>query len=140
MLRNKRRLGTNRRYLEEWEDRMQRFDPVIGVALAALFAIVLSACSVPHRPPVARWPPLAPATTTGLPRRCPRRRDAPRSRRRRPRRDALWTFGHWDWNGAKYIWAPGRYIERPTPTANWRPGYWEQQPDGWIWVDGQWTS
>jgi YXWGXW repeat-containing protein len=53
---------------------------------------------------------------------------------------SLWQFGHWTWDGARYLWTPGRYIERPSPDANWLPGYWRQQADGWVWVDGRWSS
>lgn len=53
---------------------------------------------------------------------------------------ALWQVGHWSWDGRKYVWMHGRYLERPAPTANWRPGYWQQQQNGWVWVAGRWTS
>jgi WXXGXW repeat (2 copies) len=53
---------------------------------------------------------------------------------------AMWQPGHWSWNGAQYIWAPGHYVERPSPTATWLPGYWQQGPSGWTWIDGRWTS
>ena len=57
-----------------------------------------------------------------------------------PSLQALWRFGYWSWNGVKYVWLPGHYVQRPSPTANWIPGYWEQRPEGWMWVEGQWTS
>jgi len=117
---------------------MQRIDPMIGVAVAALTVMVLSACSAPAASPreslteasatMANTAPLPPP---------PGRAEIPPPA---PSARALWTVGHWHWNGERYVWAPGRYIERPTPTANWRPGYWEQHPQGWMWVDGQWTS
>jgi WXXGXW repeat (2 copies) len=56
-----------------------------------------------------------------------------------PSPQALWRTGHWNWDGTRYVWARGHYIERPTPTANWLPGYWEESPDGWTWVEGRWT-
>ena len=52
---------------------------------------------------------------------------------------SLWEPGFWRWNGARFVWSPGRYIERPHPDANWMPGYWEQESGGWVWVEGRWT-
>ena len=57
-----------------------------------------------------------------------------------PTADSLWQCGHWTWNGMKYRWTPGTYLQRPTPTANWMPGYWEQDAGGWIWTEGHWQS
>jgi hypothetical protein len=57
-----------------------------------------------------------------------------------PSAQALWDHGHWSWNGARYVWTPGRYIERPRPDANWLPGYWQQEAEGWVWVEGRWRS
>jgi hypothetical protein len=57
-----------------------------------------------------------------------------------PTADSLWQCGHWTWNGMKYLWSPGTYLQRPTPTANWMPGYWEQDAGGWIWTEGHWQS
>jgi len=116
---------------------MQRFDPVIGVVAVVLSAVTVPACSTPPAIPVevATTRPVTPVAAPLPP--PPGRAEIPPSA---PSPRALWTFGHWNWNGARYVWAPGHYVERPTPTANWRPGYWEQHPEGWMWVDGQWTS
>ena len=53
---------------------------------------------------------------------------------------AMWQAGHWSWNGVRYAWAPGHYVERPSANATWMPGRWQQGPAGWIWVDGYWSS
>lgn len=117
---------------------MRRIDPMIGVAAAALTVMVLSACSAPvARPRESLTAASATTVITAPVAPPPGRAEIPPPA---PSARALWTSGHWHWNGERYVWAPGRYIERPTPTANWRPGYWEQQPQGWLWVDGQWTS
>jgi hypothetical protein len=50
-----------------------------------------------------------------------------------------WQPGHWFWNGARYDWLPGHYVERPLGTVNWMPGYWHQAPSGWVWIEGRWT-
>ncbi len=57
-----------------------------------------------------------------------------------PATDLLWVVGHWSWDGVKYGWTPGRYVQRPTPTANWLPGYWDRDTNGWMWTDGHWES
>src|SRR5262249_19226679 len=48
----------------------------------------------------------------------------------------VWTRGHWRWDGHRYAWAHGRYIERAH--GDWRPGHWEHRHDGWFWVEGAW--
>jgi hypothetical protein len=53
---------------------------------------------------------------------------------------AMWQAGHWSWNGVRYAWAPGHYVERPSANATWMPGRWQQGPAGWTWVDGYWAS
>jgi YXWGXW repeat-containing protein len=51
----------------------------------------------------------------------------------------VWRTGHWWWDGAQYVWKPGRYVMPPTTVARWRPGYWQEGPSGWFWVDGSWN-
>jgi WXXGXW repeat (2 copies) len=112
---------------------MQHFDRMVRVAVAATVAVALAGCAAPGNNSAenaaagvaAPYPP--PAVLAEIPPPVP----APNS---------LWLVGHWNWNGAKYLWTPGRYIQRPLPTANWMPGYWEQESRGWVWTDGHWTS
>jgi hypothetical protein len=111
---------------------MQHFDRAIGFTLATLCAAVLFGCSASApgltKDPTAIVAPLGPP---------PMRAEIPPPA---PSPDSLWLVGHWNWDGEKYAWAPGRYIQRPAPTANWMPGYWEQESQGWVWTDGHWTS
>jgi len=52
-----------------------------------------------------------------------------------------WRPGHWRWDGANWIWAPGDYAQRPQPQAVWEPGHWAQRPNGgYVWVDGRWQG
>ena len=111
---------------------MQQFDRAVGFAMVALGAAALGGCAAPGPNSTmataaiaAPYPP--PAILAEIPPPAP----APNS---------LWLVGHWNWNGAKYVWTPGQYIQRPAPTANWMPGYWEQESEGWVWTDGHWTS
>jgi hypothetical protein len=111
---------------------MRYLDRTVGFAAAFLCAALLSACTAAKSDPpagnaaiVAPYPP--PPLRAEIP---PLASSA----------DALWLVGHWCWNGEKYHWTPGRYVQRPTPTANWRPGYWGQASGGWVWTDGHWQS
>jgi WXXGXW repeat (2 copies) len=108
---------------------MKHFARSLGFAVGALCVTAMAGCSAPSsnlaKGTAAPYPP--PGILAEIPPRAP----APNS---------LWLVGHWNWNGAKYVWTPGQYIQRPAPTANWMPGYWEQQTRGWVWTDGHWTS
>ena len=120
---------------------MLHVDLTIGVAAAALSIIALSGCTAPPAHSVAAV--VAPADSPGatptpaLHPPPPNRAEIPPPA---PSPQALWRFGHWSWNGAKYVWMRGDYVQRPSPTANWVPGYWEKRPEGWIWTEGQWTT
>jgi len=55
-----------------------------------------------------------------------------------------WQPGHWNWNGASWVWIDGSYTQRvqqPSTAATWVPGQWMQQSTGgYVWVDGHWQS
>jgi hypothetical protein len=55
-----------------------------------------------------------------------------------------WQPGHWNWNGASWVWIDGAYMQRvqqPTATAVWVPGQWVQQTTGgYVWVAGHWQT
>ena len=40
-----------------------------------------------------------------------------------PGKTFTWAKGHWEWNGAKYAWKHGSYIELK---------------EGFSWMDGEW--
>lgn len=127
---------------------MQHVDLRVGAAATSLTIITLSACSTPPAAPVelSAAPVELSAVVAASPvddthaapqPPPPTRAEIPPPA---PSAQALWRFGHWSWNGSKFVWTPGQYVERPSPAASWVPGYWEQRPEGWIRVDGQWTS
>ncbi|HXC92313.1 MAG TPA: hypothetical protein VNV18_19290 [Stellaceae bacterium] len=111
---------------------MQHAGRAAGLAVAAIFALLVSGCAVakvdPPGHPVAAAAPYAPP---------PERAEIPPPPLSA---DLLWLNGHWTWDGAAYAWTPGAYVQRPSPTANWLPGYWEQGSGGWSWTDGHWES
>jgi hypothetical protein len=56
-----------------------------------------------------------------------------------------WQPGHWNWNGASWVWVDGTYMQRvqqPSAAATWVPGQWVQQTagGGYVWVAGHWQS
>ena len=51
---------------------------------------------------------------------------------------AVWDPGHWNWDGAPYVWVPVRYIERPNVAMRWEPGRWVSENGGWVWTEGRW--
>ncbi len=75
-------------------------------------------------PPQAETVPPPPATTTVT--------------------TTYWQPGHWNWNGASWVWVDGTYMQRvqqPSSTAVWVPGQWVQQTTGgYVWVAGHWQS
>jgi hypothetical protein len=120
---------------------MQRVDPMIGVAAAALIAVATAACSTAPRTALE-----AADSVTGVPETATTAASYPPPSERAEipppasSPQALWRSGYWTWNGVKYVWMRGHYVQRPSPTANWIPGYWEQRPEGWIRIEGQWIS
>lgn len=50
----------------------------------------------------------------------------------------VWQQGYQRWDGSRYVWVPGTYVEPPRPHAVWVPGHWRHAPHGYIWVDGHW--
>jgi hypothetical protein len=56
----------------------------------------------------------------------------------RPIAQLQWRPGNWRWDGAAFVWDPGRWIDRPTPTALWSPGRWIPRGADWVWEPGKW--
>ncbi|WP_224241762.1 hypothetical protein [Hyalangium gracile] len=57
----------------------------------------------------------------------------------RPFAGAVWTSGHWYWDGDEWRYKPGAWI---APMSGYRfiNGYWRQDPDGWRWVSSGWAQ
>jgi WXXGXW repeat (2 copies) len=104
-----------------------------GVIAAAALCLVVTGCSAPGVDPPARTA----ATVAPYP-PPPKRAEIPPPSPSAT--DVLWLEGHWSWDGAKYVWTSGHYVQRPTPTANWLPGFWDRDADGWLWTEGHWDS
>ena len=55
-----------------------------------------------------------------------------------PRAGYVWTPGYHRWDGARYVWVPGRYAYPPRPRAVWVPGHWTNRRGGYVFVEGHW--
>ena len=50
----------------------------------------------------------------------------------------IWQPGHYDWNGAGYIWVPGRWVGRAGHGTLWQDGYWRREGNAYVWVPAHW--
>ncbi|HEX4120602.1 MAG TPA: YXWGXW repeat-containing protein [Verrucomicrobiae bacterium] len=50
----------------------------------------------------------------------------------------VWTAGYYDWNGAAWLWLPGRWLRPPHPGAVWWGGHWDRRHGRRVWVRGRW--
>lgn len=56
----------------------------------------------------------------------------------RPFAGAVWTAGHWFWDGSQWRFKQGAWIA-PMSGYQFINGYWSQGPNGWQWVTGGWA-
>jgi hypothetical protein len=120
---------------------MQHVDRMIGAVAVALGVVVLSGCAMlrasSNEAGAASFNTWREAVIPASSPPPAKRAEIPPPA---PSPQALWDTGHWSWDGVRYAWTPGRYIERPQPDANWIPGYWQQEAGGWTWIEGRWRS
>lgn len=74
--------------------------------------------------------PIAPMPPPELPQETPTRRPYP---------DAVWTSGHWFWDGDQWRFKPGAWIA-PMPGYQFVNGYWQQDGSIWRWVSSGWAQ
>jgi hypothetical protein len=57
-----------------------------------------------------------------------------------PGRHVVWEPGHWQWNGYRYGWVPGRYVSRQPHYRHYAQGHWVWSPrqGRYIWVAPHW--
>ena len=58
----------------------------------------------------------------------------------RPGERVVWQPGHWHWDGYRYIWIRGRYIDRRPRYRQYVDGRWDPGPRGgrYVWVPAHW--
>ena len=54
-----------------------------------------------------------------------------------PVQGAVWVQGHWQWNGAQYIWVQGSWLQ-PRAGAVYVQPRWERRGRGYVYVQGTW--
>jgi hypothetical protein len=57
----------------------------------------------------------------------------------RPGPNHIWARGHWGWDGARYVWVPGRHVARPQPGVVWVRSGWVRDGRGYRFVPGGWV-
>ncbi len=57
-----------------------------------------------------------------------------------PHEGWVWVHGYHRWDGARYVWVPGHYVEPPRRYAVWVDGHWAHERGGWYWVEGHWRG
>ncbi len=50
----------------------------------------------------------------------------------------IWQPGHYDWDGADYVWIHGRWVPRAGHGPLWQDGFWRHTAAGPVWVPGHW--
>jgi hypothetical protein len=52
----------------------------------------------------------------------------------------VWEPGHWHWDGVRYIWISGHYVERRPHYGHYAEGRWAWSPhEGrWVWRPAHW--
>lgn len=52
----------------------------------------------------------------------------------------IWQPGHWHWNGVRYVWFGGRYVDRRPIYRQWVEGRWVWAPYAgrWLWRPAHW--
>ena len=49
-----------------------------------------------------------------------------------------WHEGYHRWDGNRYVWVPGNYVEPPHAHAVWVRGEWVHERGGYVWHEGRW--
>ncbi|WP_208726391.1 YXWGXW repeat-containing protein, partial [Corallococcus terminator] len=57
----------------------------------------------------------------------------------RPYAGAVWTSGHWYWDGDQWLFKSGGWVER-MPGYQYVNGYWAEDGDVWRWISGGWAQ
>jgi hypothetical protein len=50
----------------------------------------------------------------------------------------VWIAGYHRWDGAAFVWVPGRWALPPAHHHAWVAGRWTHDPHGWYWAEGHW--
>lgn len=91
-------------------------------AVPMLSLLLLAGCATtnPSHPPV----PAIPAEQVPNP---------PRSRI-----TLIWEPGHFNWDGAGYLWVRGKWVSRSGHGTLWQDGFWQNSGGTSTWVTAHW--
>jgi hypothetical protein len=94
--------------------------------VAAIAVLIGAGSAAAQPPPPPNYAPIPP----------PRREVVPPL----PGRTVIWQPGHWHWDGYRYIWINGRYVERRPQYGRYVEGHWVWAPKagGWVWRPAHW--
>ncbi len=104
------------------------------LAVGAAVLVVGIGSAVAQPPPPPGYAPIPPPGYAPIP--PPRTEIVPPP----PRGRMVWEPGHWHWDGRRYIWIDGRYVERRPHYGRYVEGRWIWAPrEGrWIWRPAHW--
>ena len=98
--------------------------PRLLVAAAIFFASLAASPALAARRVYVRVAPPAPLVEVRLTAPSPRH---------------IWIGGYHRWDGAAYVWVPGRYELPPRAGQVWVPGHWaHHRRHGHYWIEGHW--
>jgi hypothetical protein len=63
----------------------------------------------------------------------------PEAEETKPAQEAVWTTGHWQWNGSAYVWVNGAWRIPPSTSHRWQASTWRRRGGGAVFVPGGWT-
>ena len=96
---------------------------LMGVAILAATLGASAACAAPRGRIYVRVGPPAPSIETRIV---------------APGPEYVWVQGYHTWNGAAYVWTPGRWDRPPRARAVWVAAHWVRERRGWYFVEGHW--
>jgi WXXGXW repeat (2 copies) len=56
----------------------------------------------------------------------------------RPGGEFVWVDGYHRWDGARYVWVPGRWDRPPHHGQRWVAHHWVHRNGGYVMVEGHW--
>ncbi|HUB28772.1 MAG TPA: YXWGXW repeat-containing protein [Terracidiphilus sp.] len=56
----------------------------------------------------------------------------------RPHPGWVWQPGYHYWDGNRYVWRGGVWVQPPHPGAVWVAHHWVHRHGGWVLVEGHW--
>ena len=96
------------------------------VAGAAIVLVGIASAIASAQPPPPNYAPIPPPRAETVP--------------PRPGERLIWQPGHWHWDGYRYIWLRGHYVQRRPHYGHYAEGHWAWGPrvGRYVWVPAHW--